>query len=55
MELGVVLMNSPQAKELIRQAFGIPDMPAPEVASVIEEKNKARRKKKSQLEMDTES
>jgi RecA/RadA recombinase len=54
MELGMVIMNSPQAKELIRQAFSIPDMPAAEIASVIEEKNKARRKKKSQLEMDTE-
>ena len=47
-------MNSPQAKEIIRNAFTIPDMPAPELAAVIEEKNKTRRKRKSSLEEDME-
>jgi recombination protein RecA len=51
-ELGFVLKNSPQAKEMIRQAFGVPDMPPPEIEQAIAETNKTKRKKKSELELE---
>jgi hypothetical protein len=54
-ELGFVLKNSPQAKEMIRQAFGVPDMPPPEIEQAIAETNKTKRKKKSELELDEQS
>jgi RecA/RadA recombinase len=49
-DLAVLIMNSPQAKELIRNAFGIPDMPTPEIEEAIAETNKTKRKRKSELE-----
>jgi RecA/RadA recombinase len=51
-ELGYVIMNSPEAKEIIRSAFAIPDMPAIEVQEKIEKVNKTRRKRRSELEVD---
>ena len=54
-DLAVLIKNSPQAKEKIREAFGIPDMPTPEVEAAIAETNKTRRKKKSDLEIEVES
>lgn len=54
-DLGYLIMNSPQAKETIRQAFGIPDMPPPEIEEQIEKTNKTKRKRKSELELDTEN
>jgi RecA/RadA recombinase len=53
-ELGFAIKNSPAAKELIRQAFGIPDMPPPEVEKEIMETNKTKRKRKSELEQSEE-
>jgi hypothetical protein len=53
-DLALLLRNSPQAREEIRKAFGIPDMPAPEVEKEIAELNKTRRKKKSELEVEPE-
>ncbi len=53
-DLGYLISNSPQAKEKIREAFGIPDMPAPEIAEEIEKTNKTKRKRKSELELETE-
>jgi RecA/RadA recombinase len=49
-DLAYLIMNSPQAKEEIRAAFSIPDMPPPEVEKEIAEVNKTRRKKKTDLE-----
>jgi hypothetical protein len=51
-ELGMLIKSSPEAKEEIRMAFGIPDMPPPEVEQEIAEVNKTRRKKKSELDVD---
>jgi hypothetical protein len=51
-DLGLLINNSHQAKEEIRQAFSIPDMPPPEVEKEIAEVNKTRRKKKSELDVD---
>ena len=51
-DLAFLIKNSPEAKETIRAAFGIPDMPAPEVQQEIEQTNKTRRKKKSELEVE---
>ena len=51
-DLALLLRNSTQAREEIRKAFGIPDMPPPEVEKEIAEMNKVRRKKKSELEVD---
>jgi hypothetical protein len=51
-ELGLLISRSPAAKELVRQAFSIPDMPTPEIAEEIEKINRTRRKRKSELELD---
>ena len=53
-DLAMLIKNSTPAKELIRAAFGIPDMPAPEVQEEIEKTNKTRRKRKSELEVEPE-
>jgi len=53
-ELGFLIAQSPTAKELCRKAFSIPDMPDDATTAAIEVKNKGRRKKKSELEMDLE-
>jgi hypothetical protein len=53
-DLGKLICNCPEAKEVIRQAFGIPDMPDQQTTQAIEAKNKTRRKKKSELELETE-
>jgi hypothetical protein len=37
---------------MIRAAFGIPDMPPPEIEEEIEKTNKTKRKRKSELEVD---
>lgn len=52
-DLGFVLSRSPEAKEIIRQAFGIPDMPTAEIEKEIEKINKTKRKRVSTLEIDT--
>jgi len=49
-ELGFLISTSPEARELCRKAFGIPDMPDEQTAAAIEIKNKGRRKKISDLE-----
>jgi len=51
-ELGFLIQNSPQAKEICRQAFGLPDMPSEAARREIEQTNKKKRKKKSNLEED---
>jgi RecA/RadA recombinase len=51
-ELGYMLMHSPAAKETIRDAFAIPDMPTPEIEEEIQKTNKTKRKRKSELELD---
>lgn len=51
-DLALLIKSSSEAKEQIRAAFGIPDMPAPEVQQEIEQTNKTRRKKKSELEVE---
>jgi hypothetical protein len=53
-DLALLLANSEQAMEETRQAFGIPDMPPPEVEEEIAETNKTKRKKKSELELEPE-
>lgn len=53
-EMGKLIMNSPDAKEVIRKAFGIPDMPAQEIIAEIEKTNKTKRKRITELETETE-
>jgi RecA/RadA recombinase len=53
-DLGGLICNSPAAKEIIREAFGIPVMPDAQTTQAIEAKNKVRRKKKSDLALDLE-
>ncbi len=43
-ELGLVLKHSVQAKEIIRKAFGIPDLPKEEVVAELEATRKKKRK-----------
>jgi len=54
-DLAYLLQHSSEAKEEIRKAFGIPDMPTQEVQEEIAAVNKTRRKKKSELELDTDT
>lgn len=49
-ELGFIIKNSVPAKELIRKAFGIPDMPAQEILDQVEAERKVKRKKKKKEE-----
>jgi RecA/RadA recombinase len=51
-DLGFVIKNSSEAKEIIRKAFGIPDMPDPQLEMEIEKVNKTRRKRVSELEVE---
>lgn len=53
-ELAYLIQNSAQAKEIARHAFGIPDMPTQELERVIQEANKTKRKRRSELEIETE-
>lgn len=43
-ELGYLISQSHDAKEEIRKAFGIPDLPAPEILEKIKKENSKRRK-----------
>jgi RecA/RadA recombinase len=54
-DLAFLINNSHGAKEIVRHAFSIPDMPTPEVAEEIAKTNKGRRKKVSELEMAVEA
>jgi hypothetical protein len=54
-ELGLLISTSAQAKEMCRQVFGIPDMPAEDVTQAIEIKNKSRRKKRNKYEDNVEN
>ncbi len=45
-ELATMIAHSPQAKEVIRKEFGIPDMPSEEIIRKIELANKTKRSKK---------
>lgn len=45
-ELAVRIANSPQAKEIIRKEFEIPDLPSAEVVKEIEQENKKKRGRK---------
>lgn len=53
-ELGYIIANSADARECIRKAFSIPEMPTDEVQKEIEIVNKSKRKKKSELEVDND-
>ena len=53
-ELGYVIANSPEAKEIIREAYAIPDMPSPEIEKEIAATNKKKRPKKSELDKSEE-
>lgn len=53
-ELAFLISSSSEAKEVCRQAFGIPDMPDDQTTKAIEAKNKSRRKKKSDLEIESD-
>jgi RecA/RadA recombinase len=50
-ELAQVIMGSPDAREITRQAFGIPDMPSPAVEEEIAKTNKTKRKRVSELDV----
>jgi len=54
-ELGELIKQSVEAKEMCRKAFSIPDMPDPETTAAVEQKNKSKRKRKSKLEADLEN
>ena len=45
-ELAAIIMRSTEAKELIRKAFGIPDLPSEEEVKEVEAERKNKRKKK---------
>jgi hypothetical protein len=49
-DLALLIKNSGGAKEMIRQAFGVPDRPAPEIEQEIVKTNKTKRKRASELE-----
>ena len=49
-DLGYVLMHSPEGKEIVREAFGIPDMPSAAIEEEIAKVNKTKRKRASELE-----
>lgn len=51
-ELGQLINASPMAKEVIRTAFGIPDLPASEVIQEAEVERKTRRKSKKKFDDD---
>ena len=51
-ELGMIISSSHQAKEIVRAAFTIPDMPTPEVEEEIKKINKTKRKRASELEVE---
>ena len=54
-ELGELIKQSVEAKEMCRKAFSIPDMPDPETTAAVEQKNKSKRKRKPKLESDIEN
>jgi recombination protein RecA len=54
-DLGYLICNAPDAKEQIRDVFGIPDMPTPEESVKIIKAAKAKGKKVSDLDDDGES
>ena len=45
-KLAEAIKHSPQAQELIRKAFGIRDLPSPELMAVIDAERLDKRKKK---------
>lgn len=45
-DLAAIIMRSPEAKELIRTAFGIPALPSQEEVQEVEAERKSKRKKK---------
>lgn len=49
-DLALIINESAQAKELIRTAFGIPEMPTLEVIEQVEKENKVKRKRKKSSE-----
>jgi RecA/RadA recombinase len=51
-DLGYVLMHSPDAKEIVREAFGIPDMPSAAIEAEIAKVNKTKRKRASELDVE---
>lgn len=51
-ELAQVIQSSVEAKELIRKAFGIPDLPPKDVLVRVDSDNKKKRKKKEKEEDD---
>lgn len=53
-ELGLMISKSPQAKEIIRKEFGIPDLPPEDVIRKIENENKQKRGKKRVSNSDEE-
>jgi recombination protein RecA len=54
-DLALLIKNSGGAKEMIRQAFGVPDMPAPEIEQEIIKTNKTKRKRASELEQEVDA
>jgi recombination protein RecA len=48
-ELAQLIAKSPEAKEIIRKAFGIPDLPSQEEVNEVEEERLTKRKKKKTL------
>jgi RecA/RadA recombinase len=50
-ELAQVIQGSPDAREISRQAFGIPDMPTAAVEEEIAKTNKTKRKRVSELDV----
>lgn len=49
-DLGYLIANSSVAREIVRQAFSIPDMPTRETEEEIAKTNKSKRKRTSELE-----
>lgn len=48
-ELAQIISESAEAREIIRKAFGIPDMPPPSVVEQVEKENKVKRKRSKKI------
>jgi hypothetical protein len=54
-ELSAMIQQSTEAKEMIRTAFEIPELPPVEVVEQVEKENKKKRGKKSDADDDNET
>lgn len=51
-ELASMIAKSPQAKELVRKEFGIPDLPSEDIIRKVESENKTKRSRKKAVDLE---